>query len=115
MCGPLAPAAQHDADPATTHTRLDVLIGRVRHELVEGVLGILVGLAGDQHGLRQVPDAEADLLRRHGHRVSHGAAHASLLLRAEPFGGPGAGGQDRRHLGGEQGHEQAGAAGQEHG
>ncbi len=58
-------APEEQPDPLTPLSRFDVLVGGVRNELVQGVLGILVGLAADEDGLGQVPNAQTDPLGRH--------------------------------------------------
>jgi len=61
-----APAAQHDTDTTAGPLALGVVVGGVGHDLVESVLGVLVGLAGNQHRLGQVADTETNLLSGHG-------------------------------------------------
>jgi hypothetical protein len=61
--GMAALAPQHHCDPATPTIGRQVGVRGVGDELVERVLGILVGLAGDQHRLGEVPYAKLDLLR----------------------------------------------------
>ena len=55
-------APQQNADAPSGNPRLGVVVGGVGHELVEGVLGILVCLAGDEHSLGEVADPQADAL-----------------------------------------------------
>ncbi|HEY6429022.1 MAG TPA: hypothetical protein VIX84_17520 [Acidimicrobiales bacterium] len=63
--GSLALAPEHDPDPGTALAALRVLVRRVRDELVQGVLGVSVHLAGDQNGLPAIADPKPNLLRRH--------------------------------------------------
>jgi hypothetical protein len=56
---------QRYSDAPAPGAVLGVVVGCVGHELVEGVLGILVGLAGDEDGLGQVADAQAYALAGH--------------------------------------------------
>jgi hypothetical protein len=66
--GVLPPPPQDDANAAAGPPHLDVLIGGVGDELVQRVLGVLVGLTGDQDRLGEVADAETHLLS--GHRTA---------------------------------------------
>ncbi len=59
---PNALAPQQHSDAAADHTRLGVVVGGVGHELVEGVLGVLIRLTGDQNGLGEVSDPQPDPL-----------------------------------------------------
>jgi hypothetical protein len=49
--------SENDANPFARLVRDRVLVGGVRNELVEGVLGILIGLAADEHSPGEAPDA----------------------------------------------------------
>jgi hypothetical protein len=62
-----------DPDPPTRSRTFGVLISRVRNELVQGVLRILVCLARDEHGLRKVSDPQTDLFSRHRRIAGRGA------------------------------------------
>ena len=57
--------AQHKTDPLAGAAALDVLVRGVGHELVQGVLRVLVRLPRDQHRLGQVPDPQSHPFRRH--------------------------------------------------
>lgn len=56
-------AAQDDADPFASLPGLGVGVGGVRHELVERVLRVLVGVSGCEDGLGHVADPQANALR----------------------------------------------------
>src|SRR5205085_1482506 len=71
----------------------DVLVGRVRDELVQRVLGVLVRLTGYQNGLGHVLDAEGDPFGSHGTadgtgRAVSGVGRRPAAFRRTPAGPP---------------------------
>src|SRR5262249_53481817 len=66
--GAPALAPQEDPDPLAPSPGFGVLVGGVRHELVERILRILVRLTRDQDRLGEVPDPQTDPLTLAGAR-----------------------------------------------